>query len=257
MVFRRSSELCTILCAGDDEREIEREDVVCLRGSRGDRRRRSSARGPRRWPSLPTPGSPMRTGLFFVQRQKDLDDTFDLGVAADQRIELFVDGVLGEVAGELGGQALLRCVGCSCCCLVAAGLFPAWCAATLRGWRAGAGHAQSGRISAAKHFSSRSRAEREVLGADVLVGEAFGFFGGVGEDALALVGERQVDEVETFSRIVVSPWISACRWIRRMRANAGSGWCRPCPRAAGRAAGARSRCWAEPNSAGLVRGKEG
>jgi hypothetical protein len=32
-----------------------------------------------------------------------------------------------------------------------------------------------------------------VFGADVLVGEAFGFFGGVGEDALALVGERQVD----------------------------------------------------------------
>ena len=37
------------------------------------------------------------------------------------------------------------------------------------------------------------QAEQEVFGADVLVGEALGLLGGVGEHALALVGEREVD----------------------------------------------------------------
>ncbi len=37
---------------------------------------------------LPTPGSPMSTGLFLVRRAQHLDDAADLLVAADDRVEL-------------------------------------------------------------------------------------------------------------------------------------------------------------------------
>ena len=37
---------------------------------------------------LPTPGSPMSTGLFLVRRDEHLDDAADLLVAADDRVEL-------------------------------------------------------------------------------------------------------------------------------------------------------------------------
>ena len=50
---------------------------------------------------LPTPGSPIRTGLFLVRRDEDLDDAADLVVAADDRVELAVGGLLGEVDAEL------------------------------------------------------------------------------------------------------------------------------------------------------------
>ena len=50
---------------------------------------------------LPTPGSPISTGLFFVRRLEDLDHAADLLVAADHRIELAGLGGLGEVAPEL------------------------------------------------------------------------------------------------------------------------------------------------------------
>ena len=50
---------------------------------------------------LPTPGSPMRTGLFFVRRREDLDDAADLVVAADDRVELAGAGLGGQVAAVL------------------------------------------------------------------------------------------------------------------------------------------------------------
>ena len=37
---------------------------------------------------LPTPGSPIRTGLFFVRRRQHLDHAADLFVATDHRIQL-------------------------------------------------------------------------------------------------------------------------------------------------------------------------
>ena len=42
-------------------------------------------------------------------------------------------------------------------------------------------------------FFFAQEAEEQMLGADVLVGEALGLFSGVGQHALALVGEREVD----------------------------------------------------------------
>ena len=46
---------------------------------------------------LPTPGSPMSTGLFFVPPREDLDDTADLVVAPDDGVELAAPCELGEV----------------------------------------------------------------------------------------------------------------------------------------------------------------
>ena len=50
---------------------------------------------------LPTPGSPIRTGLFLVRRREDLDDPADLRVAADDRVHLALPGELDEVAAVL------------------------------------------------------------------------------------------------------------------------------------------------------------
>ena len=50
---------------------------------------------------LPTPGSPIRTGLFLVRRREDLDDPADLGVAADDRVHLALAGQLDQVAAVL------------------------------------------------------------------------------------------------------------------------------------------------------------
>ena len=50
---------------------------------------------------LPTPGSPISTGLFLVRRREHLDDPADLGVAADDRVHLAVAGQLDEVAAVL------------------------------------------------------------------------------------------------------------------------------------------------------------
>ena len=47
---------------------------------------------------LPTPGSPISTGLFLVRRTEHLDGAADLVVAADDRIELAGAGVGGQVA---------------------------------------------------------------------------------------------------------------------------------------------------------------
>ena len=43
---------------------------------------------------LPTPGSPISTGLFFVRRESTWIDAADLLVAADHRVEL---PLLGEL----------------------------------------------------------------------------------------------------------------------------------------------------------------
>ena len=59
---------------------------------------------------LPTPGSPISTGLFLVRRESTCIDAAHLVVAADDRVELAGLGGRGEVAAELreGAVALLR-----------------------------------------------------------------------------------------------------------------------------------------------------
>ena len=47
---------------------------------------------------LPTPGSPISTGLFLVRRRQHLDGAADFLVAADDRVELALARRLGQVA---------------------------------------------------------------------------------------------------------------------------------------------------------------
>jgi len=48
---------------------------------------------------LPTPGSPIRTGLFFGAAAEHLHDAANFFVAADDRVKLAAAGQLGEVLG--------------------------------------------------------------------------------------------------------------------------------------------------------------
>ena len=50
---------------------------------------------------LPTPGSPISTGLFLVLRERIWIDATDLGVAADHRVELAGARLGDEVAPVL------------------------------------------------------------------------------------------------------------------------------------------------------------
>ena len=59
---------------------------------------------------LPTPGSPIRTGLFLVRRRQHLDDPADLVVAADDRVELAGARLGGQVAAVLL-ERLVRALG--------------------------------------------------------------------------------------------------------------------------------------------------
>ena len=114
---------------------------------------------------LPTPGSPMRTGLFLVRAAEDLDDAADLLVAADDRVELAGAGLGGQVAAVL----LERLVG-------ALGVL-----ATSRAGRRGRSGAPARMASRPAPCRSSRRwrlaadlgdAEQQVLGRDVLVAEA-------------------------------------------------------------------------------------
>ena len=50
---------------------------------------------------LPTPGSPMSTGLFLVRRLRICMTRSSSRLATDHRVELLLAGELGEVATEL------------------------------------------------------------------------------------------------------------------------------------------------------------
>ncbi len=52
---------------------------------------------------------------------------------------------------------------------------------------------RSVKISAAKHFSSRSKSQQQMLGPNMFVAQPLGLFGRIGKHALALVRERKID----------------------------------------------------------------
>ena len=106
---------------------------------------------------LPTPGSPIRTGLFFVRAREDLDHAADLLVAADHRVELALLRGLRQVAAEL----LERLVGLL---------------GVLRGDAAPAAHL----VDLREQLVARDDVEREqqVLGRDVVVVHALGLVEG-------------------------------------------------------------------------------
>ena len=60
-------ELAAILRAGDERAHVERDDLLVLEPL-GHVRRTMRCASPSTMAVLPTPGSPMSTGLFFVRR---------------------------------------------------------------------------------------------------------------------------------------------------------------------------------------------
>ena len=133
---------------------------------------------------LPTPGSPMRTGLFLVRRRQHLHDAADLGVAADDRVELALAGPRGEVDAVLL-QRLVGALG------VRAGDPRA--AADLgerRAQRVGGG-ADGASAARATGDSTVASADQQVLGGHVLVAELPGDLSGVGQDGVGLPGQTR------------------------------------------------------------------
>ncbi len=61
-------ELAAVLRARDHRADVERDERACCADPRARRPRRCAARGPSTMAVLPTPGSPMSTGLFLVRR---------------------------------------------------------------------------------------------------------------------------------------------------------------------------------------------
>jgi hypothetical protein len=76
-------ELAAVLRAGDQRAHVEREDGPLVLQALGHVARTMRCASPSTMAVLPTPGSPMRTGLFLVRRAEDLRiDAPDLLVAA-------------------------------------------------------------------------------------------------------------------------------------------------------------------------------
>ena len=63
-------ELAAVLRARDHEGEVERDDLLVAQNLRHVARWRFPARGPSTMAVLPTPASPISTGLFLVRRQR-------------------------------------------------------------------------------------------------------------------------------------------------------------------------------------------
>ena len=63
-------ELPAVLRARDQAGEVQGDDAPVLEGRRARRRRRCAGRGPSTIAVLPTPGSPISTGLFLERRER-------------------------------------------------------------------------------------------------------------------------------------------------------------------------------------------
>ena len=130
---------------------------------------------------LPTPGSPMSTGLFLVRRREHLHDPLGLAGAADDRVELLVAGELGEVAAELVEHERAR-RGVAGGAGAGGGLLAGLLRLT-RGARVAREQlddllADTGQVGAQLHehlggdaLALTDEAEEDVLGADVVVAE--------------------------------------------------------------------------------------
>src|SRR6185437_1339790 len=122
-------------------------------------------------------------GVILGAAAEDLDDAFEFVIAADQGIERAIHRGLGEVAAEFGEErAFLGALG-DLFALRAGELFP------------DGGETETALMQdfGGETFLFAEQAEQEVLRADVLVIQTFRFFGAIGEDALALMTEGEVD----------------------------------------------------------------
>ena len=116
---------------------------------------------------------------------KDLDDALELGVAADERIELVVHGDLGEVARKLGEQGRLTLPLLRLCFFLRG-----TCQFLADGRQTEAALVQN---LGGEALLFAQQTQQQVLGANVLVGEALSLFRGIGEHTLTLVAQREID----------------------------------------------------------------
>jgi hypothetical protein len=113
-------ELAAVLGAGDDQREVERQDALVGEEVTARRRRRSSAPALRRWRSCRRPARRSAPDCSWCGGRGSAD-ALEFVIAADQRIELVVHRRLGQVAAELGQQrAFLGRCDCAFSCVVRA-----------------------------------------------------------------------------------------------------------------------------------------
>src|SRR5262245_7209337 len=164
-------ELAAVLRAGNERCEVERVDLLALEQLRhlavGDPLSKPLDDG-----GLPDAGLADQHRVVLLTARKDLHDPLDLGLATDDRIQLPLAGLLGEVAAELIEQLRrLR-------------LFAGRCGAALLSPAGAREHADDlvanlVRIRVEVEQDARSNtfvlaheAEQDVLGADVVVTEA-------------------------------------------------------------------------------------
>src|SRR6202166_5110139 len=175
-------ELAAILGAGDDQREVERDDALLGQEDRhpplDDALRQPLDDG-----GLADPRLAEQDGVVLGPPRQDLDDAVDLLVAADQRIEGRLGGQGGEVA------AVLRQEG---------ELFLLLRRLALLGDRQRL-FADGVDVEALLRQDAHRRAaldaqdaDQQVLGADRGVEHALRLVRGVGEDLLRLLRERQL-----------------------------------------------------------------
>ena len=179
-------ELAAILRAGHQAREIERDDAFvaqqlghvavddALRQALGDRR-------------LADAGLADERGIVLGAPREDLHDAFDLGVAADDRIELALAGELREIAAVRVERRRLALA------------FGRGLRLRLGTQQRGRLHAHFGRVDAkvGEHarrdaFAFADQAEQQVLRADVIVVELARLFESQFDDALGPRGEHHL-----------------------------------------------------------------
>src|SRR5262249_50712543 len=175
-------ELAAVLRAGDDQRDVEREDAL-LGQVDGHVALDDLVREALDERGLPHPRLADEDGVVPGPAAEDLDDARELVVTADERIEDAARRGLGQVAGELGEErGLLR--------LADVRLLVQELDDVLAD--GGETHALLGQDPGGDALLLPHQAEQDVLGADVVVEHPLGLLGGETEHALRLGGERDV-----------------------------------------------------------------
>ena len=171
---------------------------------------------------LPTPGSPMSTGLFLVRAAEHLDDAPDLLVAADDRVEL-----AGARVARSGRGRTSRAPGR---CSRGSGEVTRWPPRTV--WsapRIASWPAPAARGCAGASPPASAAAEQQVLGRDVLVVEPPGLVLGALEQLPGARVERQLAALRS-GRGATSTAPSSHARSRPGRRRAGAASRPGCPR---------------------------
>ena len=173
-------ELAAVFGAGDDQGKIERQDALV-----GQKRRHVAVGNALRQAfddgRLAHARLADQHGIVFRAAAENLDDAFDFAFAAHQRIELAFERRLRQVAAEFREQrSFLR---------TRSGRFFAGAARQFFAQRRKPQPALLQNFRA-KALLFAQDSQQQMFGADVLVPEALGLFGGEIQDALGFLAER-------------------------------------------------------------------